>query len=58
MPAVLQATCVCLLQNPRAKLCHCRCKDTGLCLADFNQAEFTIQLGPFQTQEVDLEELL
>lgn len=31
----------------------------GLRFADFNQAEFTIQLGPFRTrEEVDLEELL
>lgn len=31
----------------------------GLCFADFSQAKFTIQLGPFRTQEeVDLEELV
>lgn len=32
MPAILQSTCMCLLQNLIAKLYQCRCKDRGYAL--------------------------
>lgn len=58
MPAILQSICVCLLQNPRAKLCHCRGKDKGSALQISIKKNLPFSRVLSGTQEADLEELL